>query len=43
MNFLDDLYFRLRTKLSILALKAMAWIEDNTGSDKGMERQWENG
>lgn len=31
MSFLDELYFLIRAKLSILVFKVMAWIEDNTG------------
>ncbi len=29
MGFFDGLYFKLRTKLSILALKVMSWIEES--------------
>lgn len=32
MNRLDQIYFWLRAKLSILIVKIMDWIEDNTGT-----------
>lgn len=31
MGFWDDLYFLIRVKVSILAVRIMEWIEDNTG------------
>lgn len=32
MNRLDQIYFWLRAKLSILIVRLMDWIEDNTGT-----------
>lgn len=29
MGFFDELYFKLRTKISIMFLKLMVWIEDS--------------
>lgn len=31
MNRFDEIYFRIRARLSILIVKLMEWIEENAG------------